>query len=1039
MRNRVARLGLSAVGLAFAGPWCVIEAGAQQPSAVHATASIKDGFESPRVAWRLEQTDATVKIYAQERTERAAHEGSKSEGFSFDAGVGGGFYYSYELPRIPITDDLRVSMYVRSNRAGAYFIGRVILPADIDPEKRLPSFVTVQSSSYEATDRWQRLDLAEMLPEVERQARVLRASTRRKVSLEGAYLERLVVNLYGGEGETEVYLDELTIAPVSAEVADSFSQASRPRAARPRAVPIADRPRGEDEPLPPLPSSARVQFARNRLTKDGFPWFFTGVRGLGMDPAQLRRAGFDTMFLPKEAGEEDILDAVRSGMLLVPELVGQPGKSSREPDQVASEAATYPGRDAVAFWSIGRNLGDDIDLDRRQAVKARTRETVRAIRKEKPGGTAISTATVLGQVSDYARLPENLDLLGVPLTNWATVQNPLESLAYLNQRRFLTARSNADALMWASIDATPPPAYAEAIWGRDRPPGWGVPQVQPEQIRIAAYAAIAAGCRGLCFNGDASLTQGGGRSNLIELALLNLECDVLEPILADADKTIQILDTLQPDIPQPLPPPVIGMNTSTQRVVIPKEQAPHPTIKAAMIETKDRRGRLLMVADFSPYAQYQPPMAAINNLSVVVPASNDSVAYEITPGGITVRDIERVPGGMRVTLPDFGVSTILLVTTNVDLANQVKTSINNVRHLAVAYAIEQAEIQRAWVEEIDARIVELDHPQKDSAALIAQAGDLVKSARERYEAEDYQMAWEEARRAGRPLRHLMRYHFMAVYDRIIKSLNDESLPCGPVPLEGKEKPQERVIQPIVAAPLASWSTLPQAWIWLDWIRSGRLGSNRMASGDFEFEDEELLADRGWADESYQDPEIQATIKVVKGGADKRGHHLMLNAKPKGVALDSLPPFQDHPVVAVRSPAIKVSEREVYRVSMKVDLTYPTAAGAGGLIIRDSIGGERLQFRLTSAAQAWYEVVFYRRIPADGTMSLMIGLAGYGSVGIDDLRIEPIQETVDPEAYAASRPRRAAEVRTTTVDPTAIPAAPAATRSATRAQPYPVRQ
>ena len=49
--------------------------------------------------------------------------------------------------------------------------------------------------------------------ELERQARVLRASTKRKVSLEGAYVEQLVVNLFGGAGESEVFLDELTVGP----------------------------------------------------------------------------------------------------------------------------------------------------------------------------------------------------------------------------------------------------------------------------------------------------------------------------------------------------------------------------------------------------------------------------------------------------------------------------------------------------------------------------------------------------------------------------------------------------------------------------------------------------------------------------------------------------------------------------------------------------------------------------------------------------------------------------------------------------------
>lgn len=1045
---------LVAAALAFAA---IVPARGQaaRPQPGGAVQVLRDGFESARVAWLPETTEATVRIYAQERTKRAAHEGAQSEGFSFVTGVGGGFYYSYALPKIPVTDDLKVSMYIRSNRAGMYLTARVVLPADVDPEKGQPSAVQVQSSSYEESDRWQRVTIAEMLPEVERQARVIRATTRRKVSLEGAYVERLVVNLYGGEGPTEVYLDELQLGPVPAEVAEAWSPGGAARPARPRAVAVNDRAEPADNaPLPPLPTSSRIKFEGSRLTRDGFPLFFTGVRGLGMNPVELRRAGFDLLFLPPNAEEETAINAARAGLMLVPELVGPVGAGgvSLDADQIVSAAATHPAGNAVAFWSIGQDLGRELDLEPRLATLRRTREAVRGIRRAQPGGVGLATATVRGMVPEYARLPENLDMVGIALDNWATVQDPLETLSYLRQRQFLTARSNPNALLWARIDASAPPIYRESVWGRDRPPGWGMPRVQPEQIRLTAFAALAAGYRGLCFNADSSLTQGDGRANLIEMMLLNLEIDLLQSILADPDKTVQMLDTYPPNPPPLLPPPVIGMNTSTMRVATPKETEPHGTIKAASIETKDRRGRLLLIADYAPYSQYQPPMSAINKLNVVVPVSRDAVAYEITPGGITVLDADKeVPGGVRVTLRDFGVSAIVLVTTNRDLVLQIQASIERNRHHAVAHAIEQADLMRGWVEEIDAEIAATPggHTERDSAGLIAQSREYNRSAREKYEALDYLGAWEECRRAGRPLRHLMRFHFLSVYDRIIKSLNDEDLPCGPIPLAGKDKPQERIVQPIVAAPLASWSTLPKAWLWSDWIRGGMLGSNRLPGGDFEFPDGELLAGQGWTDESYELDDVERTIQVQKGGADKRGHHLYLKTRPRaGVALDTLVPFLDHPAVAVRSPAVKVRQQELYRISLKVDLSYPTNPGAGGLIVRDSFGGERLQFRITSAAQSYYEIVFYRRIPVDGELSLLIGLAGYGQVSVDDIQIQPIEQIVDPASYSSGRPRRV-PARTSAIHPTSTtpgdptqpaPApAPAPARSAARNQPYPIRQ
>ena len=141
-----------------------------------------------------------------------------------------------------MTEDLKVGLYVRSNRSGVQLLGRVVLPDDVDPDSRRPSFVLVPGTIFETADRWQKLELADMLPSIERQARVLRASTRRPVSLEGAYLERLVVNIYGGEGETEVYLDELTVGPVPPELAEAHAR--RPEAA-------GRRPVGPDDRRPP--------------------------------------------------------------------------------------------------------------------------------------------------------------------------------------------------------------------------------------------------------------------------------------------------------------------------------------------------------------------------------------------------------------------------------------------------------------------------------------------------------------------------------------------------------------------------------------------------------------------------------------------------------------------------------------------------------------------------------------------------------------------------------------------------------------------
>jgi hypothetical protein len=1011
MENRVTRWVLGSAALLIGGGWVAVAQEARLKPGEPSTTMIRDGFETPKIAWRQERTDATVKIFAHERTNRAAHEGLLSEGFSFEAGIGGGLYFSYKLPNIPVTNDLKVSLYVRSNRSGAQLLGRVVLPADVDPDSRQPSFVLLPGNAYDSVDRWQRLELDDMLPAIERQAKVLRASTRRPVSLKGAYLERLVMNIYGGEGETDVFLDELIVGPVPVAVAAT----PRPEPPKgPTVRTIADRPRGDNEPLEAVPPGAntRIKLDRNRLSKDGFPWFFTAIRAPDADPARLRRVGFDVLVIPKGTDEAMVRAAMASGMLLIPELTGPDDRVMPEANRLVASAMSFPGRDATAFWSLGQNLGRSIDLETRKASIAKVREAERAFRAAKPGGSPMTTATISGMLADYVRVPENLDIAGIPTAGWATMQEPFEMFQFLDQRRLLTAKGNPDALLWANIDVMPPPIYQESIWGTDPPPSWGLPRIQPEQIRIATYGAIAGGCRGLNFLAETDLTREIGRANLIELALLNEEIDLLEPVLADPDKSIRMIDTYLPDPPPPPPMTLFQMNTGGgvgggMKVPTPKEYPPNPTVKAASITTKDRRGVLLMVADYYKYAQYQPAQMAMNNVVLRVPAPSDAQAFLISPGGVKPLATLREPGGVRVTLEDFGVTAIVLITTNIELKNQIEESVNHVRPMAVSLAIEQAELLYNWVVEIDDLLKAKDHPQKHSVDLLNKASELIKSAREALEREDYQTAWNEARRVGRPLRVLMRYHFMACYDDIIKALRDKDLPCGPVPYTGFKKAKPRIIPPIVAAPLASWSTLPQAWTWYEWIRRGILGKNLVPSGNFS--DPKVLSDGSWTPVNYKTDDIMTEIKLNDGGPDtvnpnkkdktkRKGQNIVLIAgSMPGTSIDSLVPFVDHPVVAIRSPSVKVRAREVYRISVMAYIANQSVPGAGGLIIRDSIGGERLQFRTSNAlAMDWFEIVYYRRVPADGILNVTLGMAGYGFAAFDDFKIQPIVDQLSDD-------------------------------------------
>jgi hypothetical protein len=1014
------------------------------PGAEPGTGTIHDDFESDRTVWRQEQTDATVNLLAHERSPQAAHDGRLSERFAFTAGLGSAFYFSYALPKIPVSDALRVSVYARSKRAGVRVYGRVILPSDTDPDTGQPSFVLVPGTIYENVDRWQRLELVAMRPSIERQARVLRASTRRAVSLDGAYLDGLIVNLFGGEGESEVFLDNLTITPVAPDLVAAHAL---PRPETP------DTPRGAGgsrNTSRATVGSAQINFERGRVRRKGYDWVPTIIHAPGADVAALRSAGFDVLAVDLRADADRIRDAIQRGFLLMPSLAGPPGGSAPEPGEAVEMAASYPYRDAVAFWSLGERLGSSPDLRVRGDEIERIRAIVAGIRRLPEDFSHLTTAIVEGELPYYARAPKNLDMIGIHPLMWATAQNPLDIYKYLEQRRSLTVKNNAGGLFCAWITATPPPVVQTAIWGQDVPPAWGYLRVQPEQIRLNTYLALSAGYRSIGFRGDADLTRPFGRVLLIEMALLNEEIDLFQSIIAQGSDPYPFVVTYPPDPPM-LPPP--GSLNPGARPPQFKEFEPFPGIRVASIDTADRRGSLLLVGDYVGSAQYQPPQSSMNNLNITVPARESAQAFEISPGGVRPLTNERIPGGRRIALPEFGQTALILFTTDMEMVARIEREVNRVAPRAVDLAIEQAELRFQWVKDINGRLLADGHrlydpsdttspplapgtpPPNEEAELLDLAQKSIKSAHEAQEREDYQLAWDEARRASRPLRILMFAHWQRAYGAMVKVLippNNDPLPKLTrenanryAELTKPKKKPTTLLLPVASPPCVAFNTLPQHFFWVDWMKKTSFSQNLVPSGSFN--DDETLKEAGWLDQSYQFEGLKAKIGTVANGpARERKRALKLSVEPaEKVQIDTLPPFLDFPVAAVRSPAVRVRTGQFFRISVWVQRPLPAPQGMGGVIVRDSIGGEPLQFRLNDPLPEFARVVLFRRAPADGELTVTLGLAGLYDVYFDDFRVEVVEGTpAATPADLAGRPRPRSRPASRPVADTPVPPATA---------------
>jgi hypothetical protein len=996
-----------------------------------AAVSLHDSFESEQTVWEREHTDTTINLIVQDRSVRAAHDGNLSEHFQFEADPGSQFFVSYALPKVPVTPRLEASLYVRANRAGVQLYGRVVLPEDIDPETRAPSFVLIAGTIFDRVDRWQRLELSHMLPSIERQARILRASSRRPVSLKGAYLERLVVNLMGGAGASEVFLDDLSVAPVPAELLSSTTNPEARKGAREKAG--AAKASSESQAVDP----SAVRLDRNHLRrlrddKKYHDWLPVFIDAPGANVVDLRRYGFDGLVDDRKSDPERIKTAIQKGFLLMPRLSGITAKT--EVQQLLDEVAAYPYKSAVVCWQIGEGLGRKRDLKRRDDELNRTRQVVSAMRQLPPEFPRITTGIVDGALPLYSRAPANLDTVGIHPLLWASAQHPTEGFQFLKQRLELASLSNPGGLFWAWIPAAAPAIVRANIWGEDVPPAWGVPQVLPEQLRLMTYMALGAGYRGLAFMGDADLTRPAGRALLIETAFLNEEIDLVESALARSGEAIPLYRVYDPPPPD-LPPPGAAPGT---RVRPQKEFAPKPDLIVAAIPV-ERRGRLLLLASFSPNAQYQPPQMAAHNLVLRAPLPEGAQAFEVTPGDIKLLRRERAPGGTQIILDDFATTTMILCTTDLGIKDRLEAAIAPARPLAVQLAIEQAELMFQMATEINGRlnadgqhlVTEDDIKRRSQAGivkrptderdLLAKAEESIKAAREAQEREDFPLAWAEARRASRPLRTLMYAHWQKAFGVFTKAANESF----PKPAAGSPA-VPLLLLPVSCPPCVAFNTLPELYFWIDWIggKPGyKFGANRVVSGSFD--DPAAMADAGWMNVDYEMDGITSKMATVPVEGKPAQRMIKLSVQTtKKEELDQKVPYFDFPVAALRSPPVKVQAKNLIRISVLVKRDIASVSGMGGIIVRDSIGGEQFQFRTVDPIPSFSRVVLYRKAPTDCTLTVTFGLAGYGDAYFDDFRVELVEADEAPGAdlpdIAEAAPRRARQPRAP--DPTTPSAA-----------------
>jgi hypothetical protein len=675
----------------------------------------REGFEGPQPSWRAAGGDAHYRILQQQRVAGQARSGRRCEWLQLVGDNGTAVYIGHDVGRPRVIEELLPSVWIMSDRPGLQFAADIVLPRATDRRTGKPLLARVFGAVYNTPGHWQQLRIDGIPQLLARQLRVMRSQLGTDVDGREAYIHRVLLNVYGGPGVTNVWIDDLEIAGYVSAAAVTPGAPSVRGGPRP---PAADAILPASLPTPrhgslDLPAGPGVRLSESVLLADGEPIFPRVIQYQGEPLLLLKQMGFNAIWsaeLPSPQVREEL---ERLGMWLV---CPPPGLPDAEPPGAAPAAAGQFGPEfqRVLAWDLGSDLiGPQLAGVQCRAQQVRAADS----RQHRP-----LLCSPRNELRGYSR---QVDLLLID-------RRPLGSSLELTDYGTWVRRQPLLALpgtpVWTTVQTQPNEGLRRQLAALQ--PGRPLPNsVTGEQMRLLVYTAISAGSRGLVFlsRSPLSATDPETRQRAMDLELLNLELRVIEPWAA-AGNYVTTAETSSRDVTGA----VLRMDRA--RVVLPLWSGSGGQCAAAETTGKD--------------------------LAMVVPGTPQSIyAYQLTLGRLEPLRTKRATGGIRVNLENFPLNDVVLFAQDPSIVDEMM-------HRVAACGQRQAELECALAEQRFRAAKELAGQlarHAPPAAFVSQhleaAGKDLQAARVQLAAGQFPTADSHARQTIRSLRQLERAYW----------------------------------------------------------------------------------------------------------------------------------------------------------------------------------------------------------------------------------------------------------------------------------------
>lgn len=898
-------------------------------SASTAQGPLRDGFESPQVAWRPGEADVNYRLEVHERTPRAPHSGQVCEYVQLHTSAGGThLYLNYDIGQAAVIAEFVPSVWVRADRASPQLFARVVLPRARHPQTGQVGVLLVPGTQCTRVGTWEPLRVEGLPLAVKRQARALRAQWRADVDESEAYVDRLQLNVYPGGGRIGIAIDDLELPGfVNPNIVLTSGTTTLPA--------LPGTPTTVAEPL----NIRAAELNGSVLIADGRPTLPRIIDHQGEPLSLLQQLGFNGVRLRSTPSAELLAEANERRMWVVcppPKPAGL-DDPQRLPEPLPELGAAWS---SVLAWDFGSRLtGQELETTKRwtDAVR-RSNRTLR-----RPLLCECET-----DLRAYSRYVDVLVLSRQPLCTSFELN---DYGTWLRERPRL-ARPGTP--IWTVIQTQPAPELIEqcAALSQGRA---AASVVSIDQVRALTYSAIASGVRGLFFASHSRLDaqDPATRYRALGLELLNMELDWLEPWGASGSLVTTLPITQAPN-------PALALQRTPAQALSGPVLAELPDVRGALLQTD--RARLVMPLWQGVGAQYVSGQMAVSTGAVVVPGTIEtSDVYRFSAGGLAPVRHTRVTGGVRATLEEYGQTSLLLLTQDPVVVSGLMRRLTERGPRLALLQRELAQLEFERTTEVDSQLAAQGRQQSQVGRWMTAARDDLARADERLRAREYDTAYLNACRALRPLRVWQRAHWDAA--------------------------TKGVTTPVGTPLLTSFVTLSEAWVFNQQIASAQWAQNVLSEGNFENLDAMLRA--GWQNFVHPHEGITALADLSPEVRDRRDGRtsLRLSARATDPA-QAASTLVESPPVWITSPAVSVQPGQLVRISGWVNVPQSIVGSVEGVLVLDSIGGEALAERI-GRTTSWRPFVLHRVATRGGPISVTIALTGLGQAWVDNIQIEPL--------------------------------------------------